>query len=194
MITKYLQSNVFFRSIIYKIGRKRSLEMFDRIKKFLNKNNYILDIGSGTCNLYEILLQNHYKTVSLDVQNLSFVTNLQPMLFDGDKIPFDENKFDVALILTVLHHTPNPEKIIKEAMRVSKCIIIIEDIYDNKFHKYLTYFFDSLLNLEFIGHPHTNKDDRQWKKTFSNLGLKLIDVRYDKSFLFFKQATYYLAK
>ena len=168
--------------------------MVKKIQSFLDKKDLILDIGSGTCNVCEILSNKGYKITPLDVQNLSFVNNMKPVIYDGNKIPFNDNRFDKSLILTVLHHTPEPEKILYEAKRVSKKIIIIEDIYVNWLHKYVTYFFDSLLNLEFAGHPHTNKDDKQWKKTFEKLGLKLIDVKYNYSLLVFKHATYYLEK
>ncbi|KKR78393.1 MAG: Methyltransferase type 11 [Candidatus Nomurabacteria bacterium GW2011_GWA2_40_9] len=194
MIIRFLQKNRFFRRIIYKAGKSRAKDMINKIKPFLDKNDAILDIGSGTCNVCQILFENHYKISPLDVQDLSFVNNIKPVIYDGVKIPYDNNKFDKVLILTVLHHTPNPENVLKEAKRVSKRIIIIEDIYSNWLHKYITYFFDSLLNLEFIGHPHTNKNDKQWKKTFKKLGLKLIDTKYDHSFLVFKHATYYLEK
>ena len=194
MLLSFLQKNKFFRRIIYKAGKARAEGMVKKLILFYKKNDIILDIGSGTCNVCEILLQKGYKINPLDVQDLSFVNNLKPILYDGNRIPYDNNKFGIALILTVLHHTPNPEKILKEAKRVSKRIIIIEDVYSNWFHKYITYFFDSLLNLEFIGHPHTNKNDKQWKEAFKKLGLKLIKVKYNRSFLVFKHATYYLKK
>jgi ubiquinone/menaquinone biosynthesis C-methylase UbiE len=194
MLIQFLQKNKFFRKIIYKVGNARAKDMIDKIQPFLNKKNSILDIGSGTCNVCEILSNKGYKITPLDVRDLSFVNNMKPIIYDGNKIPFNNDKFDKSLILTVLHHTPEPEKILREARRVSKSIIIIEDIYTNWFHKYVTYFFDSLLNLEFIGHPHTNKNDEQWKKTFERLGLKLVDVTYNHSFLVFKHATYYLEK
>lgn len=194
MLIQFLQKDKFFRKIIYKAGDARARDMVKRIQSFLNKNDLILDIGSGSCNVCEILSNKGYKITPLDVQNLSFVNNMKPVIYDGNKIPFNDDKFDKSLILTVLHHTPDPEKILHEAKRVSKRIIIIEDIYVNWLHKYITYFFDSLLNLEFAGHPHTNKDDKQWKKTFEKIGLKLIDVKYNYSFLVFKHATYYLEK
>ncbi|MBS3126204.1 methyltransferase domain-containing protein [Candidatus Woesearchaeota archaeon] len=194
MLIQFLQKNKFFRKIIYEAGNARAKDMVNRIQSFLNKNDSILDIGSGSCNVYEILSKKGYKITPLDVQNLSFVNNVKPVIYDRNKIPFDNDKFDKSLILTVLHHTPEPEKILRGAKRVSKSIIIIEDIYVNWLHKYLTYFFDSLLNLEFIGHPHTNQNDKQWKKTFEKLGLKLVDVKYNYSFLVFKHATYYLEK
>jgi len=194
MLIQFLQKNKFFRKIIYKAGDARAKDMIKRIRSFLDKKDLILDIGSGTCNVCEILSNKGYKITPLDVENLSFVNNLKPVIYDGNRIPFNDDKFDKALILTVLHHTPKPENILQEAKRVSKQIIIIEDVYSNWLHKYVTYFFDSLLNLEFIGHPHTNKSDKQWKKTFENLGLKLIDVKYNHSFLVLKHATYYLEK
>ena len=194
MIIQFLQKNKFFRKIIYKTGNARAKDMINKIQAHLKKDDLIVDIGSGTCNICEILLNKGYNIAPLDVQNLSFVNNLKPVIYDGNKIPFNDDQFNKSLILTVLHHTSEPEKILREAKRVSKRIIIIEDIYTNWFHKYVTYFFDSLLNLEFVGHPHTNKNDEQWKKTFEKLGLKLIDAKYNYSLLVFKHATYYLEK
>ncbi|MCK5591854.1 MAG: methyltransferase domain-containing protein, partial [Candidatus Pacebacteria bacterium] len=152
----------------------------------------IIDIGAGTCNVCALLKEKGFQIIPLDVQNLSFVKEIKPVIYDGRKIPFEDKSFNTSLILTVLHHTSVPEDIIKEAKRVSQRIIIIEDIYLNTFHKYLTYFVDNLLNFEFSGHPHTNKGDQEWKLLFKELGLKLKEARYRRSFLVFKQAVYYL--
>ena len=194
MFVKYLQKNKISREIIYKGGIPRSADMISRFESFLKKGDEILDIGSGTCSVCEILSNRGYKVTPLDVKDLSFRKNIKPIIYDGDKIPFGDNKFDVALILTVLHHTPDPKKILKEAKRVSKKIVIIEDIYSNWLHKHITYFFDSLLNLEFKDHPHTNKSDEEWKRVFKEVGLKLVSVKYNYSFVVFKHATYCLEK
>ena len=190
----FAQRNKFLRKIVYKIGKSRAKDMVNKIKLFIKLNDSILDIGSGTCNICEVLLNKGYNLTPLDIQDLSFVNNIKPIIYDGTKIPFKDNEFDKSLILTVLHHTPEPEKILNEAKRVSKRIIVTEDIYSNKIHKYLTYFFDSLLNLEFTGHPHTNKSNKEWKKTFEKLGLKLLAAKYSTSFIVFRHATYYLEK
>lgn len=194
MCVQLIQKSELFRKIVYKAGYIRAKDLVERIQPYQKSNDLILDIGAGSCNICEIFLNKGYDVIPLDVQNLSTVKNLQPVIYDGVKIPFNDNKFDKSLILTVLHHTREPESILREAKRVSKKIIIIEDVYDNWLQKYLTYFFDSLLNLEFIGHPRSNKSDEQWKKTFEKLGLKLIDVKYNYSFLGLRHATYYLEK
>ena len=181
MITEFLQKNKFFRKAVYRLGSLRAKNMVGQIERYLNKKDKILDIGAGTCNICEILIKNRFNVIPLDVKNLSFVDGIKPIIYDGDKIPFENDEFDVSLILFVLHHIPNSE-ILLEAKRVSKKIIIIEEIYTNIFNKYLTYFIDSLLNLEFIGHPHTNKTDKEWKLLFGQLGLKLTDAKYSRTF------------
>ena len=168
--------------------------MIGNFQEYLNKDDAILDVGAGTCNVYEILSKQGYQITALDVENLSFVDHVKPVIYDGTTMPFVDNQFDTALILTVLHHTPEPEKILQEAQRVAKRMILIEDIYSSWLHKYVTYFFDSLLNLEFFGHPHTNKNDQEWKNTFTKFGLKLVDVKYTKSYWVFKHAMYYVEK
>ena len=73
-------------------------------------------------------------------------------------------------------------------------IIIMEDIYSNSLQKYLTFFVDSLVNLEFSDHPHSNKTDEEWRELFRKNGLKLVDAKYHRFLLFFRQVTYYLEK
>jgi 2-polyprenyl-3-methyl-5-hydroxy-6-metoxy-1,4-benzoquinol methylase len=192
-VINYSQRNRFLRRLMYFINDLRAKKyMIKRILPLINISDRILDIGAGPCNICKILKEQGYNITPLDIQNVSFVDNIKPILYNGIKIPFDKQTFDVALLLTVLHHTKHPDKIIKEAKRVSKRIIIIEDIYNNVLNKYLTFFFDSLTNFEFKGHPHTNRNDEQWKDTFKKLGLKLIDFKYSHYFPVFKHGTYIL--
>ncbi|NMB56522.1 class I SAM-dependent methyltransferase [Candidatus Beckwithbacteria bacterium] len=191
---KLLQKNKLSKKIIYKIAQKRTQSLLKKIEPFLKEGDKILDIGAGTCSLCEDLEKKDYQVFPLDVQNLSLIDHINPLIYNGDKIPYENDEFNKALILTVLHHTKDPEKIIKEAKRVAKEIIIIEDVYSNPLHQYITYFFDSLLNFEFFNHPHSNKNNREWQETFEKLGLKLLDTQYHRSFFVFKHATYYLQK
>lgn len=194
MLIEFLQKNNFCKNIIYKIYRKRYKVTIKKLEPFLKKNESILDIGSGTCHNGELLIEKGYDITLLDVKNLSFVKNIKPIIYDGEIIPFKDNSFDISLLETVLHHTKKPIQIIKQAKRVSKKIIISEDIYNNIFQKYITFFFDSLLNLEFKGHPHNNKTDEEWKKIFKKLNLKLVKSKYYNSFLVFNRVMYYLEK
>lgn len=192
--SKFLRKNKFLKQILYKLDRRRAKQIVKHITQYLHSSDRILDIGSGTCSKYEVLREENYKVTPLDTKNLSLIDSIKPIIYDGKKLPFKKNQFSVTLLIFVLHHTPHPEKILKEAARVSKRIIIIEDIYTNIIHKYLTYFFDSLFNQEFRRHPHSNKTDKQWRLLFNQLGLKLKDVKYKRRDLIMKHTTYYLEK
>jgi len=193
MVVEYIRRNTLFRSLIYKSLTKRAKDIICLFKPSLKQGDRLLDIGAGTCTINE-LLRDNFSITSIDVKNLSFVKKIKPILYDGKKIPFEADTFDVALLLSVLHHTPYPKELLLEAKRVSRTIILYEDIYSNRIHKYLSFFFDSLFNLEFKGHPHSNKSDGEWKDTFKNMGLKLTDAKYSSSFLVFRNATYFLEK
>ena len=164
----------------------------NRTQNYLNKDDKILDIGCGPASVSLLLTQKGYDVTPLDIKDLSFTDSIKPVVYDGNHIPFEDKEFDVSLLLTVLHHVHDPIKLISEAVRVSKKIILIEDVYDNPFQKYLTYFADSLINLEIIGHPHSNKSDRQWKYIFNEMGLMLSDSTIMRYIYFFRQATYVL--
>jgi SAM-dependent methyltransferase len=192
MFIDFLRKNIFLRRVFYWLGKQRAKDIFNKISPFLSQGDKLLDIGAGNCVVCEFLRERKFDIVPIDIKNISFVKGIEPIIYNGEKIPFDDKSFDKSLILTVLHHTPEPEEILLEAKRVSKKIIVIEDVYNNKFHKYLTYFFDSLINWEFVGHPHSNKSDAEWRFLFKKMGLNLLDVSYGYSFVVFKHATYYL--
>jgi len=187
MALDFLKKNNFINNIVQYFGNLRA----EGIKKIahLDKKEKILDIGAGTCHIDWLLKKSGFKTLPLDVKDLSFVKSIKPKIYDGSKIPFKSKHFDSSLLITVLHHTKDPVKILKEAKRVSKKIIIIEDIVLNKAHGFLTNLFDSLMNLEFFGHPHSNKSDSEWKDLFKKLDLRLVSAKYNNFFVM-RMATY----
>jgi len=176
-----------------KFWKKDALRKYKWIGKYLDKKEKILDLGCGSCHLTKLLIKNGYNVTPIDVENLS-AKDIQPIIYNGYDLPFKDNAFDLALILTVLHHAKNFKTVIKEAKRVSKRIIVIEDIYRNNLQKFLIYFFDSLFNLEFFNHPHNNLSDKEWKQVFIDQNLTLEDAQYHKINFFCTQATYCLRK
>ena len=193
-LTEFLRNNKISRDKILKEGVKRAECLFTPIHPHLREDDKIVDVGTGVCAITQYLKNRGYDVTPLDVEDLSFSPQIQPLIYDGITMPFMDNAFDVALIITTLHHTPEPEVILNEAKRVSGRIIIIEDIYDNKLQEYTTKFFDSLFNLEFKNHPHTNRSDAEWKDTFKRAGLQLKCAYYQKVYGVFNLGTYILDK
>ncbi len=160
---------------------------------YLDKKDKILDLGAGSCHVTKLLRSDGYDITAIDVKNLSFFKDFKPIIYNGQNLPFSSSEFSTVLLITVLHHTSNPENILKEAQRVaSRLLIIEEDIYTGLWQKYITFFIDSILNFEFFHHPHSNKTDREWRILFKRFGLKLKDVKYYKSHLFLHHAVYIL--
>lgn len=165
----------------------------DRILRHLNSKSKHLDIGSGHGGLCLAFRNEGIDIQPLDIKNLSYFPEIEPVIYDGQHIPFPDKAFDCTLMITMLHHTPNPDLILDEAIRVSKKrLIVMEDVYQNWFQKQLTFFTDSLVNMEFDGHPHTNRRDKEWQKTFSQKGLKLISREEFRTLVFFRQVIYVL--
>ncbi len=184
----------FAKKIAYKIAKRRTDKIFSHIVDFLRSGDRILDIGAGNCIIAETLVGKGLNVTPLEIQNKSLVDSICPVLYNGVKIPFQDDKFDTALIVAVLHHSNDPVEIIKEAKRIAKRIIIVEDVYTSSFHKYLTYFIDSLVTLHIFNHPHSNKDNQSWQSLFDKLGLKLEGTREYNIFLFLKNIVYCLEK
>ena len=184
----------FSKNLIYQILKARAKGLANTVSPYLNKDELILDIGPASCTVTEALIKQNLKVFPLDIENFSIVDAVLPTIYDGYKMPFKDNQFDTSLLLFVLHHTPDPMEVLIEAKRVSRKIIVFEDIVTSPTHKSLTAALDSLINLEFYNQPHTNKRDDEWKSIFSQLCLKVLSKEHKISVVIIRHALYVLEK
>lgn len=192
MLVHTLQKTQVTRPLGLQLGSIRANRIISNIEPYLNGGDRILDIGSGSCTITKTLRRQGFETIPLDIENLSIYEDLPAVIYDGSNIPFGNKEFSVALLITVLHHINEPEVVLREALRVAKRVIVVEDIYSTIWRKYLTYFLDSCVNLEFKDHPRSNRTDREWQETFLRLGTEVRDVQHGDFYGLFEQATYYL--
>jgi ubiquinone/menaquinone biosynthesis C-methylase UbiE len=176
------------------IKQRASLKI-KRISPFLQREETILDIGTGNGGLVYYLRKSGYAiNQTIDVRNKSAFQSVIPLIYDGKKYPFPDSSFDCVMIITVLHHTKNPETLIKEALRVArKKVIIMEDIYSNVFQKHITLIADSLNNMEIFNHPHSNKTLKEWMEVFSgHEEIKKINYNVKSTLWLFSQVVFEL--
>jgi ubiquinone/menaquinone biosynthesis C-methylase UbiE len=194
MLVRLLQRFAPTRRFIFGLGEGRARDTLGHFEDYLHPGERIVDIGSGTCNVALLLRDRGYTVMPLDVADLSFSPRMHPVLYDGQHMPFKDKEFETALLSTVLHHIPAAQHdiVLHEAARVAKRIIIIEDVHSSRTHKYVTMFMDSLFNLEFFGHPHSNKSDTEWRAVFKRHGLKLTAVKSMQSFGVLRHRMYLL--
>jgi len=150
----------------------------------------LLEVGSGPGSVMLALREAGLDVTGLDIRDSSFHASLVPVVYDGTNMPFDTGQFDVALMLTMLHHTPDPNGILMEAARVARRLIIIEDIYDTPFQRAYTMLTDKITNMEFFGHPHSNRPHDGWLKTFEQMGFRLRHQQRYRLAGIYQQAVY----
>ena len=83
-------------------------------------NGKLLDIGCGR-KPYQALAHNVTEYVGLEIDDEGQrVHEFADYLYDGNKMPFDDNAFDSIFCSQVFEHVFNPEEFIKEVRRVLK--------------------------------------------------------------------------
>jgi SAM-dependent methyltransferase len=103
----------------------------------INKNffNYsILDAGCRTMNL-KPLLQNCREYFGSDITATDGVLKIDL----NNKLPFDDNSFDLVACLDVLEHLDNPHQALRELIRVAKYSVFIS--LPNIYHLTFRYRF-----------------------------------------------------
>lgn len=174
------------------LGKKWIANKLQSVVPHLKSHEKTIDIGAGNGMITQTLRQQNYPTTAMDVADLSIIPEVSVVVYDGLNMPFEAQAFDTALLLTVLHHTPDPLPVLQETARIAKKIVIIEDVYSNKIQQYMTYAMDTLVNLGHSSMTYQNKSDKEWKATFEQLNLKLVAESSKSVLFFFRQATYVL--
>ena len=88
----------------------------------------VLDVGAGDGLLASQVLANRTDLDWVGVDTLARPTTHIPVeLFDGQRLPFPDQQFDVVLFIDVLHHTDKQMALLREAVRVSRDSIVIKD-------------------------------------------------------------------
>lgn len=136
------------------------------------KGKKILDVGMGAGATSFFLAKKGFWVTGVDVDNLSIYEDLKPVTYDGRKMPFKNNEFDTAIIVHVLHHCADGLEVLKEAKRVSKRVVFIEDTFRNGLEWFFIASFDAITNGEFWWHKY--RKVMEWKNIIKEHGWKII--------------------
>lgn len=153
------------------LGLEERAEGFVRLfEKDLPPKSRILDIGGGWGFYHAPLETRGHHHIVLDVTRPG-LQKCPAVIYDGTRIPFPDQSFDVSLFITVLHHIPDPEAVIREALRVTRGrIVVVEDVYRHAAGRAWTILRDQIYNVEFFGHPKNFRTSKQWIETFEKMG------------------------
>ncbi len=162
-----------FNLLIKKIIRLRSETVVKRVFPYIKTSKKIIDIGSGTGDVAFIFRKRGKDITPVDVSNFHGPRLIKITIYDGKTVPFPNNSFDTALLLMVLHHTPDPNIVFSEAARVAKNIVIIETSFTNPINKFFTVILDAIGNLRLDAFWNSYKKDEEWKVFFDKHGFNI---------------------
>jgi len=167
----------FIDSLIRNIDRKRAETVVSRIKPYLKKTDKIIDIGCGSGLISSKLRLHGFDVTPVDVADFHGPRLIKPTIYDGVKLPFPDKSFDTALLLMVLHHTPDPKIVFSEVTRVAKKVIIIETSFTNRINRFITIIADTLGNLRTKAFWDSYKSDSDWITFFTSRGFKVSETK-----------------
>lgn len=182
----------FLSQAVYSVWKLDAARKLAMIEDWIAPGQKLLEVGSGPGSVIEVFRAASHDVTGLDIADSSYSTELAPVVYDGENMPFADGEFAAATVLTTLHHTPQPDLILAEASRIARRVIVIEDVYSTRFQEFYTKLADKITNLEFVGHPHSNRTDEQWLESFERLGLKPIHRKIHRLAGLFQQAVYVL--
>lgn len=91
-------------------------------------NAAVLDVGTGDGTIAELLQQLR---PDVRLSGVEFAPRddcrIPVQLIDGRRLPFENNAFNVVMFCDVIHHIPEPDALLADAVRVSRQHLLIKD-------------------------------------------------------------------
>lgn len=101
-----------------------------------NCDGTIVDIGSNKGHVFPESMRDRITSVDIDVYDIpNFVRA------DAHDLPFENDSFNTSVLAEILEHVKDPVKVISEALRVSKRLIITvpnDELWDEGLHPFDT--------------------------------------------------------
>jgi ubiquinone/menaquinone biosynthesis C-methylase UbiE len=139
----------------------------------------VLDVGCGD-GLISALLSS--KRPDIEIIGIDVLprdrSQIPVQLFDGTRIPFGDESFDLVLFSDVLHHTIDPTILLREAQRVTSKHVLIKDHYrEGVAANYRLRFMDWVGNARFgVALPYNYWTEQQWRAAWRKVGLQPVQV------------------
>jgi SAM-dependent methyltransferase len=158
------------------VHKRRILALRDHVAHLIPEKASVLDVGCGDGLLSHWIIGKRpdVKITGVDVLVRS-QTHIPIQFFDGEVIPYDDASFDVVMFIDVLHHTNDPMKLLKEAVRVARKAVVIKDhTCEGLLDKLTLRFMDHVGNAHHgVALPYNYWSRGKWLEAFSALEVSL---------------------
>jgi SAM-dependent methyltransferase len=157
--------------------RKETLHTVSLVLPHLSPGTSVLDVGCGEGYVGEALAASG----AAEVQVVDFVdvrrVHDQPFaLYDGVRLPFADQRFDVVMLNFVLHHVPDDDKIalLGEALRVARRLVfVLEDTPTNALDRFMSHRHGEAYRRKIESSaPFGFLSPREWRWLFRGMGVR----------------------
>lgn len=115
-----------------KMLNHRAEEITTVFEEYIAPGSKVLDLGAAYAFYDKPITARGHTYTGLDVYRPSWGM-ADIMVYDGKKIPFPDQYFDVTILVTVLHHVDDIDALMKDVWRVTKGrVIVVEDVYHTR--------------------------------------------------------------
>lgn len=111
----------------------------------------VLDYGSGDGLFARLFAEEGIaeEVVPVDVQ-LRSKCHVDPVIYDGTKLPFDDRSFELVYAMDVLHHCDDPQACLRDLARCSSKYVLIKDhTYEKSLGRFTLGLLDEIGNRRF---------------------------------------------
>ncbi|MFH1505512.1 MAG: methyltransferase domain-containing protein [archaeon] len=180
----YKARHLFFDSIFTPVFENYKRKLAEHIVKFCDDDSKILDVGCDDGSVAKMMMDINpsLKIIGIDIQ-ANRKSKIPRKIYDGKKIPYPKNSFDIVMALDVLHHTKDIFAVLNEMRQVSKrCVLIKDNFSHSPISKFLLGVGDWIGNVP-LGIPcsFNYPTPKEWKTHFKKAGLKIMkqDLSFD---------------
>ncbi len=152
------------------------------LSSYFDSGQQVLDLGASDGRLAAAIQRRLQKSdIAVMFQGCDIClqpeTHIPICHYDGKKIPFADNSFDVVMIVDVLHHANEPHNLIREAQRVARHFIVVKDHYWQSQKDLISLrFADYIGNYPYdINLPYRFWTLSEWEKVFLENNMNVVD-------------------
>lgn len=136
----------------------------------------VLDVGCGDGRVGRALLERRPDLELRGVEIRPRSGTLIPVdAYDGRTLPYADGSFDALVYVDVLHHSEQPEALLREALRVARQAVLVKDHLREGFAAGATLaFMDRVGNRGLaMPMPHNYWRRARWREAFERLGAEV---------------------
>ena len=155
------------------VFNRRVRRLADAIAQRLPPGAHVLDVGCGSGDLAELVMQLRpdVKIEGIDVL-VRPDTAIPVRGYDGSHIPFSDGAFDAAMVIDVLHHTDDPQAVLAEIRRVAPVVIVKDHLREGIAAGLTLRFMDWVGNAAHgVRLPYNYLSQSEWKRIWAKLEL-----------------------